>query len=142
MSVIGLDDVKDRDCERGRVTQRPPIGYVQFKYKLWVTKSNTIKIKLPGGDQFTYDLMNNVGNTETYLKRIQVYDPVLDKKKLRTNLDIATEKCKKVIEEMKKFLKVPKRETPELKVVRELEVTATKVKLTKASAVQAIAFGA
>jgi hypothetical protein len=30
MSVIGLDDIKDGDCERGKVTQRPPISYAQF----------------------------------------------------------------------------------------------------------------
>ena len=142
MSIVGLDDVKDGDCERARVTQRPPISYAQFKYLLWVTEPNTIKIKLPGGDQFTCDLMNNTGNLETYLKWIQVYDRVLGKKKLRTNLDIATEECKNVLEEMKKFLKVPKRETPELKVVQELEVTATKVKLKEADAVHAIAIGA
>ena len=142
MSVIRSDDIKDRDCERGKVNQRPPMGYTQFRYPRWVTKPNTIKIKLPGGDQFTCDLMNNTGNLETYLKWIQVYDRVLGKKKLRTNLDIATEECKNVLEEMKKFLKVPKRETPELKVVQELEVTATKVKLKEADAVHAIAIGA
>ena len=32
MSVVGSDDVKDGDCERGKVTQRPPISYAQFKY--------------------------------------------------------------------------------------------------------------
>ena len=76
------------------------------------------------------------------MKWVQVYDCILGKKKLRTNLDVATEECKKVLEEMKKFLKVPKRETPELKVVWELEVTATKVKLKEADTVLAIAIGA
>ena len=32
MSIVGPDDIKDGDCERGRVTQRPPISYAQFKY--------------------------------------------------------------------------------------------------------------
>jgi hypothetical protein len=82
MSVVGLDDIKDQDCEHGKVNQRPPIGYAQFRYPLWVTEPNTIKIKLPGGNQFTCDLMNNADNTETYLKWIQVYNCVLGKKKL------------------------------------------------------------
>ena len=43
---------------------------------------------------------------------------------------------------MKKFLKIPKRETPENKVARELEVAATKVKLTKASMVHGTSIGA
>ena len=70
---------------------------------------------------------------------VQVYDCVLGEKNLRTNLDVTTKERKKHLEEMKKFLKVPKRETLELKVVQELEVAATKVKLTEASTVHAIA---
>ena len=144
MSVVGLDDVKDGDCKRGRITQsrRPPISYAQFKYPFWVTEPNTIKIKLPGGNQFTCDLMNKMGNAETYLTWVQVYDCILGKKHLCVNLDVATEERKKLLKEMKKFLKVPKRETPENKVARELEVTATKVKLTKASAVHTTTIGA
>ena len=65
----------------------------------------------------------------------------MGKKKLGDNLYIATEERKKVFKEMKKFLKVPKRETLELKVVWELEVTATEVKLKEADAVHAIAIG-
>ena len=129
-------------CERGKVTQRPPICYTQFKYPLWVNKPNTIKIKLPGGNQFNCDPMNDVGNVETYLKRVQVYNQVLGKKNLRANLNAATKERKKLLKEMKKFLKVPKRETPENKVARELEVAATKVKLTKASMVHGTSSGA
>ena len=43
---------------------------------------------------------------------------------------------------MKKFIKVPKKETPENKVTRELEVAATKVKLAEVSAVHATAIEA
>ena len=57
-------------------------------------------------------------------------------------LDIATVGRKKLLEDMKKFLKVPKRETAENKVKRELEVVANKVKLEKATAIQAIAIQA
>jgi hypothetical protein len=142
MSVVRLDDIKDGDCEHGRVTQRPPISYPQFKYPLWVNEPNTVRIKLPGGNQFTCDLMNNVGNAETYFKWVQVYNHVLSEKNLCANLDVATKEREKLLEEMKKFLKVPKRETPENKVARELEVTATKVKLTKASAVHTTTIGA
>ena len=42
---------------------------------------------------------------------------------------------------MKKFLKVHKKEALKLKVVWELEVVATKVKLTEASAGHTIAIG-
>ncbi len=74
--------MKDHDCERGKVTQRPPIPYGQFRYKPWVTEPNGIKIKLPGGNQFQCNLMSNAGSAETYLKWIQVFICVLDQKKL------------------------------------------------------------
>ncbi len=139
MSVVGLDDVKDGDCERGKVTQRPPISYTQFKYPKWITEPDSIKVRLPKGDQFTCDLMNNASNTEMYLTWIQVYICVLGEKNLRVPLDVATVERKKLLEDLKKFLKVPKRKAAENKVTRELEVAATKVKLKEATAIHAIA---
>jgi hypothetical protein len=56
--------------------------------------------------------MNNTGNGETYLKWIQVFYRVLDKKKLRGQLVVTSKALKKVFKIMRKFLKVPKRETP------------------------------
>jgi hypothetical protein len=43
---------------------------------------------------------------------------------------------------MKKFLKVPKKETAENKVTRELEVATTKVKLAEVTAIHTIAIQA
>ena len=67
---------------------------------------------------------------------------LLDKKKLRGKLSTASKSLKKALEEVKKFLKVPKKVTPERNVTRKLEVTTTKVKSTKANAVHAVAIGA
>jgi hypothetical protein len=82
--------------------------------------------------------MNNASNMETYLKWLQVYICVLGKKNLRLPLDVATVERKKLLEHMKKFLKVPKKETAENKVTQELEVAATKVKLVEATGMHAI----
>jgi hypothetical protein len=142
MSVVGLGDIKDGDCERGKVTQWPPISYAQFKYPRWITKPDSIKVRLPRGDQFTCDLMNDASNTETHLKWIQVYICILGKKNLRVPLDVATVDRKKLLEDLKKFLKVPKKEAAENKVTWELEVATTKVKLVEATAVHAIAIQA
>ncbi len=51
MSVIGPKDIKDVDCGRGRVTLRPPISYAQYKYPKWLSETDTVKVKLPQGDQ-------------------------------------------------------------------------------------------
>ncbi len=47
-------------------------------------------------------------------------------------LKVATVDCKKLLKDIRKFLKVPKKETPENKVTQELEVAATKGKLAEA----------
>ncbi len=122
MSVGGLDDVKDGDCELGKVTQWPPISYAQFKYPKWITELDSIKVRLPKGDQFTCDLMNNASNAETNLKWIQVYIRVLGEKNLRVPLDVATVDQKKLLKDLKKFLKVPKKEAAENKVTRNLKL--------------------
>ncbi len=142
MSVVGSNDIKDGDCERGRVTQQPPISYAQFKYPKWITKPDSVKVRLPKGDQYTCDLMNNASNAETHLKWIQVYFCVLGKKNLRALLDIATVDCKKLLKDFKKFSKVPKKEVMVNKVMREVELATTKVKLVEATTIHAIAIQA
>ena len=42
MSVPSLDELKNCKCERGKVTQRPPIAYAQYKYKPWIAEPNKI----------------------------------------------------------------------------------------------------
>ncbi len=75
---------------------------------------------------------------ETYLKWIQVYIRVLGKKNFCVPLDVATMDRKKLFKDMKKFLRVPKKETTENKVTRELEVAAAEVKLAEVTAIHAI----
>jgi hypothetical protein len=86
--------------------------------------------------------MNDASNAETYLKWVQVYIRVLGEKNLRAPLDVATGVRKKLLEDLKKFSKVPKREVAENKVTREVELAATKVKLGEATAIHAIAIQA
>ena len=90
MSIKAPESMTDQDCERGRVTQRPPISHAQFKYAKWATKPDTVKVKLPNGDQYVCDLMNDASNAETYLKWYQMYLRVLDNQKLCPPLDAAT----------------------------------------------------
>ncbi len=134
-----LDDIKNGDCEGGKVTQQPPISYAQFKYPTWITKPDSVTARLPIGDQFTCELMNNPSNAETYLKWIQVYICVLGEKNLRAPLDVATMDQKKLLEDLKKFTKVSKKEAAENKVRRELEVSTIKVKLVEATTIHTIA---
>ncbi len=142
MSVIGPESMTDQDCERGRVTQRPPISCAQYKYTKWATEPDTVKVKLPNGDQYVCDLMHDASNAETYLKWYQMYLHVLDSQKLHPQLDAATLGFKKLQEDVKKLSKTPKRETADEKVTRENDLSIAKLELVEATAVHAIAIQA
>ena len=85
MSVPSNQDLKDYECERGKVTQHPPISYAQYRYKKWLTEPDKIKIKLFGGDTFQCDLMGDASNAETcmqwYFNYLRV---IVEKKSLRS----------------------------------------------------------
>ena len=66
----------------------------------------------------------------------------MGEKNLRAPLDTATMDGKKLLEDLKKLLKVFKRETAENKLERKLEVDATNVKLGKVTTIHAIAIQA
>jgi hypothetical protein len=142
MSVIGPENITDADCERGRVTQQPPISYGQYKYPKWLTEPDTVKVRLPKGDQYVCVLMHVASNAETYLKWYQTYLRVLDDQKLRPPLDAATKELKKLQEDVKKFSKAPKRESPEDKVKREEDLAIAKLEPEEALVVHANAIQA
>ncbi len=98
MSIIGPEDIKDADCKRGRVTQRPPISYLQYKYPKWLSEPDTVKVKLPQGDQYVCELMSDASNAETYLKWFQTYLRVFGEKELRALLEAATKEQKKLLD--------------------------------------------
>ena len=66
----------------------------------------------------------------------------MEEKQLGRKLATTSESLKKVLEELRKFLKVPKKETAEQKATRELEVTAAKVKAMEANPVHTITISA
>ena len=142
MSVLALDDLRDHGCERGKVTQQPPIAYAQFKYKPWITEPVNIKIKLLEGDTFLCNLMSNASNPESYVKWILVFLHVMEEKKLRKKLATSSESLKKVLKNVKKFKKVPKKESMETKAEQEFEVTTAKVRSAEVKAKYATAIGA
>ena len=66
----------------------------------------------------------------------------MDDQKLRAPLDAVTKERKILLENVKRFSKVPKRESPEDKVIREEDLAVTKLELEEATAVYATAIQA
>jgi hypothetical protein len=141
MSVPSNQDLKDYECERGKVTQRPPISYAQYRYKKRLTEPNKIKAKLLGGDTFLCDFMGDTFNAETYMKWYFNYLRVIVERKSDVKLLACAETLKRAIEDLKKPSKVPKRESEDQKAERELELAACKEKLDNLYAKHATAIG-
>ncbi len=132
---MGPENIADADCERGRITQRPPITYAQYKYPKRLSVPDTVTVRLPKGDQYVCNLMHDASNAKMYLKWYQMYLRVLDDQKLCPPLNAATKEFKKLQEEVKKFSKTPKREMADKKVTRENDLSITKLELAEATAV-------
>jgi hypothetical protein len=124
MSVPSDQDLKDYECERGKVTQRPPIFYAQYRYKKWLMEPDKLKVKLLGGDTFLVELMRDASNAETYMKWYFNYLRIIVERKSDLKLLACADTLKRAIEDLKKLSKVPKRESKDQKAERELELAA------------------
>jgi hypothetical protein len=128
MGVPSNQDLKDYKCERGKVTQWPPISYAQYHYKKWLMEPDKIKIRLLGGDTFQCDLMGDTFNAKTYMKWYFNYLRVIVEKKFDEKLLACSETLKRAIKDLKNPSKVPKRESVNQAAERKLELAACKVK--------------
>ena len=97
MSVPSNQDLKDYKCKRGKVTQRPPIAYAQYRYKKWLTEPDKIKIMLLGGDNFQCNLMGDASNAEIYMKWYFNYLRVIVERKSNVQLLACSETLKRAI---------------------------------------------
>jgi hypothetical protein len=111
MSVPSDQDLKDYECERGKVTQRPPISYAQYRYKKWLVEPDKLKVKLLGGDTFLVELMGDASNTETYMKWYFNYLRIIVERKSDLKLLACADTLERAIEDLKRPYKVPKRES-------------------------------
>jgi hypothetical protein len=128
MSVPNDQELKDYKCERGKVTQCPPIAYVQYRYKKWLVEPDKLKIKLLRGDTFLVELMGDASNSETYMKWYYNYLRIIVERKSDVKVLAYADVLKRTVEDLKKPSKIPKRETEDQKAERELELADCKEK--------------
>jgi hypothetical protein len=66
-------ELSDADCEKGQVTQRPPIPYAVSKNGLLVsTLQETVKIKTLEGES-KQSLLGNRADREEYVKHLMSF---------------------------------------------------------------------
>ena len=134
-------ELKDYECERGKVTHRPPIAYAQYKYKKWLVEPTKLKVKLLGGDTFLVELMGDASNAETYMKWYYNYLRIIVERKSDAKVQACADVLKGTVEDLKKPSRIPKRETDDQKAERELELAACKAKYDVAYSKHADAIG-
>jgi hypothetical protein len=86
MSSTATSELNDADCEKGHVSQRPPISYVTSKDEASIMASReTIKTKTPEGEVKVAVLGDSPG-AEEYLQHISAFVRMLERKKITDDL--------------------------------------------------------
>ncbi len=81
--------LRDADCEKGQVTQRPPIPYAVSKNGLLVsTLQETIKVKMPEGES-KQTLLGDRVDGEEYVKQLMSFFRFMEKKGYEADLEAA-----------------------------------------------------
>ena len=86
MSSIPTSELNDAECEKGHVTQRPPIPYATSKAETTTKASReTVKVKTPEGEVKVVLLGDSPG-AEEYLQHLNVFLRMLARKKYEDDL--------------------------------------------------------
>ncbi len=107
MSVPNNQELKDYECEKGKVTQRPPILYTQYRCKKWLVEPDKLKVKLLGGDTFLVELMGDASNAEIYMKWYFNYLRIIVERKSDVKVLACADALKRAVEDLKKPSKNP-----------------------------------
>ena len=129
-------ELNGSECEKGQVTQRPPIQDAASKAGLlMMTTQETIKMKLPEGEH-KQPLLVNRADADEYVKHLMTFDRLLDKKGCGADLADAAKAVLKVGMTLKKHLEAPKGENDPAKAKRLAKVKAAEKELTAAKVVE------
>jgi hypothetical protein len=119
-------------CEKGHVTQRPPILYAVSKNGLLVsTLRETVKIKMPKGES-KQSLLDNRANGEEYVKHLMSFSQFMEKKGYEADLKAASKVTLSTTTALKKLAKAQTGEKDPAKAKRLTKVKAAKVWLINA----------
>jgi hypothetical protein len=120
------------ECEKGKVTQRPPIPYAVSTNGLLVSTSReTIKIKTPKGES-KQTLLGNRADGEEYVKHLMAFFQFMEKKGYKADLEAAAKDTLSMTTALKKLGKAQAGEKDPAKANRLTRVKAAKVRLINA----------
>jgi hypothetical protein len=119
--------LSDANCEKGHVTQRPPILYAVSKNGLLVSTSReTVKIKTPKGES-KQSLFSNGADREEYVKHLMSFSRFMEKKEYKADLKAASKVTLSATTALKNLAKAQIGEKDAAKAERLTKVEAAKV---------------
>ena len=108
----------DAECEKGRVTQRPPIPYATSKTESVLKASReTVKIKSAEG-KVKVAVLGNSSGAEEYLQHLNAFSRMLARKKLADDLQKCAKAVVTAMAAVRKHSKVPNGEKTSEKAQR------------------------
>ncbi len=131
-------ELNNADCEKGHVTQRPPILYAVSKNgPLVSTLQETIKIKTPEGES-KQSLLGDGADGEEYVKHLMSFFHFMEKKGYKADLEAASKVTLGATTALKKLAKAQHGEKDPAKAERLTRVEAAKVRLIKAKVAESM----
>jgi hypothetical protein len=131
-------ELSDADCEKGHVTQWPPILYAVSKNGLLVsTLQETVKIKTPEGET-KQSLLGNRADGEEYVKHLMSFFHFMEKKGYEAELEKASQVTLSATTALKKLAKAQHGEKDPAKAKRLTRVEAAKVRLINAKVAESM----
>jgi hypothetical protein len=125
-------ELSDADCEKGQVTQRPPIPYAVSKNGLLMsTLQENLKVKMPEGES-KWSLLGNGADGEEYMKHLMSFAQFMEKKGYKADLKAASKVTLSATTALKKLAKAQTGEKDPAKAKRLTKVEAAKVRLINA----------
>jgi len=112
MSSIPVTELTDQECEKGQLTQRPPIPYATPKAETISLKASreTVKMKTSEGEVKMAVLGDNPG-LEEYLQHLNSFLRILSRKKWDDGMTKLTKAVLTVTARVRKLARTPNEET-------------------------------
>ena len=131
-STLTSVELSHADCEKGQVTQRPPIAYAQSKSgTALMSTRETIKMKTPEGES-KQTLLGDGVDGEEYVKHLMSFHQYSEKLGYEADLEAAAKVTLIAYQSLKKAGKVQPGEKETAKATRLAKVEAGKTELEKA----------
>ena len=142
MSSTPLTELTDQECEKGQLTQRPPIPYAipKAETNLKASREENVKMKTPKGE-VKMPVPDDSPGTEKYLQHLNAFRRMISRKKLDEKMTKWTKAVVIAAALVRKLTRTPSEETEAQTTERLSLWEAVESELKKTQAQEAVEVG-